>query len=121
MGQDRTNAARRADRAGGACLAAAAVVVALVGAVPYAGSPNDGSRLATVEALVDYHTFAIDDSIYVRTPPKTWPRERLPYPPHWPVLTDTGTVDKLRIDGRFYSDKPPAPASRSAPDACSMA
>ena len=45
---------------------ALAVVVALVSARPYAGSWNDGSRLATVECLVDYHTLAIDRSASVR-------------------------------------------------------
>ena len=42
-----------------------AVLVALVSARPYAGSWNDGSRLATVESLVDYHTLAIDRSIFL--------------------------------------------------------
>ena len=53
-------------------LIAATAFVATVGARPYAGSWNDGSRLATVESLVD-----------------------------------RGTLDKIFIDGRFYSDKPP--------------
>jgi len=35
---------------------AAAVVIALCSAHSYAGGWNDGSRLATAEALVDYHT-----------------------------------------------------------------
>jgi hypothetical protein len=110
LGQEGTNRTRRADRVIGALLALGATVFVLLAAVPYAGSPNDGSRLATVEALVDYHTLAIDDSIYVRPPPKTSPREKLPYPAHWKTLPDTGTVDKLRVGGRFYSDKPPTPA-----------
>jgi hypothetical protein len=37
-------------------------LIALASARPYAGSWNDGSRLATVEALVDYHTLIIDQS-----------------------------------------------------------
>jgi hypothetical protein len=77
-------------------LAAAAIAVA--SACPWAGSWNDGSRLATVESLVDRHTWAIDDSIFVRTPALDDPAVR--------VLTQ----DKLRVDGRFYSDKPPVPA-----------
>ena len=42
----------------------------LSAARPYAGSWNDGSRLATVESLVDRHTWAIDDSIFVAVPPE---------------------------------------------------
>jgi hypothetical protein len=110
VGRDEPKESRRGDRVIGALLAVAATAFALVAAVPYAGSPNDGSRLATVEALVDYHTLAIDDSIYVKPPPKTSPREKLPYPAHWAILPDTGTVDKLRVNGHFYSDKPPTPA-----------
>src|SRR5215207_7390096 len=43
----------------------AAGVLAAVTARPYAGAWNDGSRLAAVESLVDRHTFAIDDSVYL--------------------------------------------------------
>src|SRR5687767_12101081 len=42
-----------------------ASLIALVSARPYAGGWNDGSRLATVESLVDRHTLAIDDSMFV--------------------------------------------------------
>ena len=44
------------------------MAIALVSARDYAGGWNDGSRLATVESLVDYHTLAIDKSIYVDVP-----------------------------------------------------
>lgn len=44
---------------------------------------NEASRLATVESLVDFHTFIIDNSRFV-----------------W-------TVDKYLYQGHFYSDKPP--------------
>ena len=47
---------------------AGAVTLALVSARDYAGGWNDGSRLATVECLVDYHTLAIDQSIFVKVP-----------------------------------------------------
>jgi hypothetical protein len=83
---------------------AAAAAVALVSARDHAGSWHDGSRLATVEALVDSHTFAIDDSIFVRVP--DYPDGRGPYPADQPDLRRSGTLDKLRIGGRFYSDKP---------------
>ena len=47
-------------------LAAVALAVAAAGAVPFAGSWNDGSRLAAVESLVDRGTLAIDDSVFTR-------------------------------------------------------
>ncbi|MGV0028501.1 hypothetical protein [Phormidesmis priestleyi] len=46
-------------------------------------SSNDASRLATIESLVDYHSFIIDNSRFV-----------------W-------TIDKYFYGGHFYSDKPP--------------
>lgn len=46
-------------------------------------SPNDASRMATIESLVDYHSFIIDNSRFV------------------------GTIDKYFYEGHFYSDKPP--------------
>jgi len=45
---------------------------------------NTGSRFATVEALVDHGTYYIDRTHYVN-----------------------GTVDKVRLHGRFLSSKPP--------------
>jgi hypothetical protein len=110
VGQSGANLTRSADRRVGRWLLVGAAAVALCSGVPFAGSPNDGSRLATVEALVDHHTFAIDDSIFVKPPPATSPREQLPYHPEWDPLPEIGTVDKLRIDGRYYSDKPPVAA-----------
>jgi hypothetical protein len=85
---------------------AAAVHHAAVTARPYAGGWNDGSRLATVEALVDHHTLAIDDSVFVRVPPAGEPS---PYPPDNPFVRD-GTLDKLYVGGHYYSDKSPVPA-----------
>lgn len=64
-----------------------AAIVAILGCRDHPGSWNDASRLATVESLIDRHTFVIDDSIYT-----------------------SGTLDKLRINGHFYSDKSPVPA-----------
>ena len=86
---------------------AVAAVVALVSARPYAGCWNDGSRLATVEALVDQHTLAIDRSIFVRVPAEPG---AVPYPPDEPALLQTGALDKLLIAGHWYSDKSPVPA-----------
>lgn len=84
---------------------AVASAVALASARPYAGCWNDGSRLATVEAIVDQHTLVIDDSIFVKVP-----HQAGPYDPSDPGLSQTGTCDKLFIGGRYYSDKSPVPA-----------
>jgi hypothetical protein len=65
---------------------AVALLIAVASARNYPSSPNDTSRLATVESLVDHHTFAIDRSIFVQ----------------W-------AADKLLIKEHFYSDKPPIP------------
>ncbi len=51
-----------------------------------ATSWNDASRMATVQALVEHGTFAIDATAFV------------------------ATGDKVRIGGQFYSDKPVMPA-----------
>jgi hypothetical protein len=96
-------------------LATAAVLVcasamALVSARPYAGGWNDGSRLATVEALVDQHTLAIDHSIFVEVSPHDRSTELGPYAPDDDLLLRHGTGDKLFIAGHYYSDKSPVPA-----------
>ncbi|HET6572949.1 MAG TPA: hypothetical protein VFG68_05050 [Fimbriiglobus sp.] len=93
-------------RLAGRAVVLAAVVVALVGAQPYAGGWNDGSRLATAESLGERGTFVIDDSVFVRVPPETQPT---PYPPGRADLLTLGTLDKLQIGGHFYSDKSPVP------------
>jgi hypothetical protein len=87
-------------------IVAGAILLAAVTARPFAGAWNDGSRLATVEALVDHHTLAIDDSIFVRVPDG----DPSPYPADDPLLQRFGTLDKLCIDGHYYSDKSPVPA-----------
>jgi hypothetical protein len=84
----------------------AASILAVFSARPYAGGWNDGSRLATVESLVDRHTFAIDDSIYI----SPWNADRSPYEAGNELAARYGTSDKLLIDGRYYSDKSPLPA-----------
>src|SRR5439155_20838072 len=85
---------------------AAAMLMAILSARDYAGAWNDGSRLATVECLVDYHTLAIDRSTFVEP---ASPDRPSPYLPDDEVL-QKGTADKLLIDGQFYSDKSPVPA-----------
>jgi hypothetical protein len=80
---------------------AGAALIALVGARHYASSWHDGSRLATVEALVDQHTWAIDNSIFVDVP--DYPGGQGPYPDG---ELRFGTQDKFCINGRFYTDKP---------------
>ncbi|HSD50599.1 MAG TPA: hypothetical protein VLG48_04270, partial [Candidatus Methylomirabilis sp.] len=88
----------------------AAIAVGMVSARNYAGSWYDGSRLATVESLVDYRTLAIDRSIYVQVPSGGDPTIPGPYPRADPDLFPHGTGDKLFIRGHFYSDKSPVPA-----------
>jgi hypothetical protein len=92
------------------CVLALASLIALVSARPYAGGWNDGSRLATVECLVDHGTLAIDDSIFVKVPLSTDAAVSGPYPAGNQMLQQYGTLDKLRIHGRYYSDKSPVPA-----------
>lgn len=95
-------------------LAALALALAAVGTRPYAGGFNDGSRLATSESLIDRGTLAIDDSVFVRPPPELLDRGIRPYTPDYPKLLATGTLDKVGVDGRFYSDKPMVPAILTA-------
>lgn len=93
-----------------ACLVlVAAVIVAAASARRQAGGWNDGSRLATVESLVDHRTLAIDRSIFV-APPGNDPTARRPYALDEPALNRHGTGDKVLVGGHFYSDKPPVPA-----------
>jgi hypothetical protein len=86
-------------------IAIAAFCAAAAGTRPYAGGWNDGSRLATVEALVDYDTFAIDESVFV-DPSRATREGGMPFGRG----VAAGTLDKLLIAGRFYSDKSPVPA-----------
>jgi hypothetical protein len=86
----------------------ASLIVALVSVRPYAGGWNDGSRLALVESLVDFRTLSIDQSIFV-DPARTKGTEAKPYPPEQQGLMERGTLDKVLIKGRFYSDKPMIP------------
>lgn len=79
--------------------------VGTYGARDYAGSWNDGSRLAMVEALIDYHTLAIDDSTFVHVP-----EEGKNYGGSEKQLLQRGTLDKIYVNGHYYSDKSPAPA-----------
>ncbi len=85
------------------------VLIALVSARPYAGGWNDSSRLAVVECLVDYRSLAIDQSIFVN-PARVSATPITPYPPGDQLLTAFGTLDKVQIQGRYYSDKPMVPA-----------
>ncbi len=85
------------------------LTVALVSARPYAGGWNDGGRLALVESLVDFRTLSIDRSIFV-DPARAKEAEAKPYPPQKRDLMEGGTLDKVLIKGRFYSDKPMVPA-----------
>ncbi len=88
-----------------------AVAVAVVSARDYAGGWNDGSRLATIECLVDHHTLAIDESVFVRVPRiKPDSDEPFPYPLEYPDTWLFGTKDKILVGGHYYSHKSPLPA-----------
>jgi hypothetical protein len=100
----------RRERVAAIAVGVSAGIIAIVSARDYAGSWNDGSRLATVESLVDRHTLRIDDSIFVRVPPSAAPARPSPYRREDSALVERGTQDKLLIDGHFYSDKSPVPA-----------
>ncbi len=89
-------------------LVVSASLIAAASARDYAGGWNDGSRLATVESLVDRRTLAIEDSIFVRSPETADAPN--PYTPGDELLRTKGTQDKLLIGGRYYSDKSPVPA-----------
>ncbi|HVC95684.1 MAG TPA: hypothetical protein VND64_18465 [Pirellulales bacterium] len=105
----------RPSRLAGPIVALLAAAVALVGALPYAGSWNDGSRLATVETLVDQQALEIDRSMFVRGPGSD-PAAPNPYTPGDEGLKANGTLDKLfirdkdSVNGHYYSDKSPLPA-----------
>ena len=89
----------------GVLVFAAAFGFALLSARHFAGGWNDGSRLAAVESLVDYHTFAIDRSIFVQVPRRPGGS---PYGTD-PLLNRFGTRDVMSIGGKIYSAKPPIP------------
>ena len=91
----------------GFLVVAAAIVLAAATARPYAGGWNDGSRLATVEALVDHHTLAIDDSIFVRIPPADAPSRRTRRTTH---SCGRAPSTSCSSSGHYYSDKSPVPA-----------
>lgn len=92
------------------CVLIVAMGVAAVSARPYAGSWNDGSRLAAIESLVDRHSWIIDESIFVDVPRLEEASAPRPYNPRETVLLEHGTLDKLFIAGHYYSDKSPVPA-----------
>ena len=88
------------------CLGTIAFLIAALGAKHYAGSWNDGSRLAAVESLLDRGTLAIDDSVFCKTPQHLLDSGHLPYSPDRADLLEYGTYDKLFVRGHFHSDKP---------------
>jgi hypothetical protein len=100
----------RPGTAGQRAVVLVATAIAVLSARPFAGGWNDGSRLATVECLVDHHTLAIDRSIFVHVPPRDPSTVSAPYPEDDAGLLQNGTGDKLLIGDHYYSDKSPVPA-----------
>jgi len=101
-----SNVGIRPSRRAGLIVFVCAFLIALASARPWAGGWNDASRLAAVEALVDYGTMSIDRSIYVDVPDAP----PSPFRPGWAEVLETGTLDRIYVNGKFYSDKPPLPA-----------
>jgi hypothetical protein len=93
-----------------AAIVAGAILLAVFSAHDFAGGWNDGSRLATVECLVDHGTLAIDHSVFVKVPHLDRFPNGGPYLATETALLREGTGDKLWIKGHFYSDKSPVPA-----------
>ncbi|HEX7450091.1 MAG TPA: hypothetical protein VF306_21200 [Pirellulales bacterium] len=101
----------RRERFAGYAVLSVAVAVAVVSARDYAGGWNDGSRLATVECLIDFHTLAIDKSVFVSVPRIHPDRdEPFPYLLEYPDTWLFGTKDKILVGGQYYSHKSPLPA-----------
>ncbi len=88
-------------------LAAFAFAFAGASAKPFAGGWNDGTRLASVESLVERETFCIDGTTFLEAPAGHFERGTPPYDPDSSLLR-LGTKDKLFIDGRFYPSTSPA-------------
>ena len=84
----------------------AALLLAGLGVRPHAGGWNDGSRLAAAESLAERGTLAIDGSVYVQP----WSAAAPPFTPGDALLAEKGTLDRIRVGGRFYSDKPLLPS-----------
>ena len=75
----------------------------------YVASGNVGSRYATVQALVEYGTFSIDNSIFMGN--AKWynidKNDQSYYLQRHYGQWFNGTNDKVLIEGHYYSDKPP--------------
>src|SRR5262245_7258038 len=84
-------------------LATVAFLFAAASAKPFAMSWNDGRRLASVEAPAERGTYCIDSTVFL-APERAHGAPA--YDPNNPLLA-RGTFDKLYINGRYYSDKPP--------------
>lgn len=66
------------------------IILAVVTTHAAPGSWNAASRIATVQSLIESHSFVIDKTVFI------------------------GTGDKVFIGGHFYSDKPPIPSVMGA-------
>jgi hypothetical protein len=81
-----------------AALIVVGVLIAIISARPYAVGWNDGSRLAAVESLVDYHTWEISRSIFIAVPERNSPYSDPAF---------KGSLDKMKVGDNWYSDKSP--------------
>jgi len=93
-------------------ICAAGIACSLLGLAlvhPFAGSWNDGSRLACIESLGERDTWILDGSLFVYPNGKT-DGSLNPYDPASELLAKRGTLDLMQIKGHFYSDKSPVPS-----------
>lgn len=81
-----------------AALIVVSILIAIFSARPYAVGWNDGSRLAAVESLVDYHTWEISRSIFIAVPEGNSPYLDPAF---------KGSLDKMKVGDNWYSDKSP--------------
>jgi len=77
----------------------ACAVLAVWGAIPFAGGFSDGSRLAAIESLGARGTLAVDDSVFIG-----YQHRDLTHPPAYdptnPHLVH-GPADRMFVQGHF--------------------
>ena len=96
----------RESRASACILGALAFFIAAISAKPYAGSWNDGSRLAVVESLLDRGTLAIDDSIFCKPPQHLVDAGRPPIISPSPVCSSSAPMTSSSFAATFTRINP---------------
>src|SRR5262249_61804939 len=109
MNGDRASVEPKETRITGILVLLVAIVIAFASARPYAGGWNDGSRLASVESLVDQHTSAIDRSIFFEPWAFEFPTGRTPYSDDSGMM-EVGTRATVKSGEQLSADNPPGPS-----------